>query len=140
MKKSKERISCYFLKKWIGVCEKRKCLYFSHQVEKELCNLNPGVQREKIIREYYLEKTKLGLLIFGVSGIVVLLSVCNMTWNGDLKRNRYIERSKEGRSKTITLDAKIGEEIIEDVVIEINKRELSNDEKKQFVRMAKRKQ
>lgn len=130
MKKSKERISSYFLKKWIGVCEKRKCSYFSHQVEKELCNLNPGVQREKIIREYYLEKTKLGLLIFGVSGIMVLLSVCNMTWNGDLKRNRYIERSKEGRSKTITLDAKIGEEIIEDVVIEINKRELSDDEKK----------
>lgn len=129
MKKTKQSISCYLLEMWMEICKRRKRSYFSHQLERELCNLNPGVQREKIIREYYLEKIKQGLLIFGVSGIVVLVSVCNMALNGDLKRERYIERSKEGRSKTITLDARIGEEIIEDVVIEVKERELSDDEK-----------
>lgn len=130
MKVKKESISLCLLEMWIGICERRKQTYFSHQLEKELCNLNPGIQREKIVREYCLEKIKTGLLILGIGGIVVLLSLCNMTWNGDLERERYIEKSEEGRSRTITLEAKIGEEIIRDVVIEVKERELSDDEKK----------
>ena len=126
----KKSFALYLLELWIGICERRKRSYFSHQMEKELCNLNPGVQREKIVREYCLEKIKIGLLILGISGIVVLLSVYNAAWNGDLERERYIERSKEGRNKTIILDAKIGEELIKDVVIEVEERELSDNEKK----------
>ncbi len=129
MKKNRESIPCYLLKKWIRFCEKRNRLCVSRHMEKELCNLNPGIQKEKVVREYCLEKIKLGLLICGVSGIMVLLSVCNVARDGDLERERYIQRSKEGRSKTITLDARIGEEKIEDVVIEVKEKELSRDEK-----------
>lgn len=129
MKKMKEGISYYLLEKWIGICERKNNTYCSHQIEKELCNLNPGGQKEKIIREYCLEKIRLGVLVFGVSGIMVLLSVCNMTWNGDLVRERYIERSKEGRRKTITLDAEIGEMVVEDIVVDIEERVLSDEEK-----------
>lgn len=128
--KSKKRtISRQILDGWIKVYEKRGYTFFSHRMEKELGGLSPGKNAKELLEEYYLEKTELGLKTLVVGGFVVLICVCNVVMNGDLKEGIYIEKEQTGGGKkAVTLDAEIGNVKINDVLIELDEKELSDDE------------
>ena len=94
-------------------------------MEKELERLNPGSNVKVIIRNYYIEKIQTGLLGMGVCGIVLVLSICNVMMNGDLKEGRYIKKEEiGGGKKEVNLNAEIGEMRVEDILLEVDEMKL----------------
>lgn len=129
MKKNGKQISGQFLDGWIRICERRNHAYFSRQIGKELSSLNPGLKKERAIREHYLEKIRIGAAVLGIGGIIVLLCVCNVVMNGDLKEEKYLEKKEQGGGiKSVVLDAEIGNRIVRDVLIEVDEKTLSDSE------------
>lgn len=90
----------------------------------------PGIDIQKQFREYDREKLSIALKL-GVVGIVMgILCACNQMMNGDLKEERYLERKAiGGGERKVELDAIIGEEMVENVMITVGEQELSDIEK-----------
>ncbi len=113
---------------YVGWFDKKKKSYCSRQLEEELAGLFPGVSVKKQVREYYLKKTESAIKL-GIIGIIfVLLCVFNNRMDGELKEERYLERSPVGGDdKEIVLDAIVGDEIVEDVMVTVGEREISKE-------------
>ena len=113
--------------------DKKKKRYCSKQLEEELAGLFPGVSVKKQIRKYYLKKTESAIRL-GIIGIIfVLLCVFKNWMDGELKEERYLERNPVGGGdREIVLDAIVGDEIMEDVMITIGEREISKEEKSKY--------
>lgn len=113
---------------------RRKKTPFSMQLEKELSELFPGVDVQKRLREYNREKITMALKL-GVAGIVMaILCVGNQMMNDDLIEKKYLERQEiGGGEREVVLDAEIGEEMIEDVMIVVGEQKLSDTEKREIM-------
>lgn len=119
---------------YVGWFEKKKKCFYPKQLEEEFSGLYPGVNIRKQIKEYYLKKTK-NAIKFGIVGfLIALLCICKQVMNGDLKDDRYLERgSVGGGDKQIALDAEIGDERIEDVVIVLGEQEITESAKRKLL-------
>ena len=135
MGKKKKHISEQILDKWIMFCERKKRSCFSYQIEKELGSLNPGINKDKMVHNFYQDKIKCGLLVLGFGGICVMGCIGNGVLYGDLEKERYLEREESG-IRTIVLDAQIGNEVIEDVLIEIDAKKRTDAEVKKILEEA----
>lgn len=134
MKKVIQRISVWIYDKWKKILERYKGNSTWKRMEKELERLNPGSNVKVIIRNYYIEKIQTGLLGMGVCGIVLVLSICNVMMNGDLKEGRYIKKEEiGGGKKEVKLNAEIGEMRVEDILLEVDEMKLSDDDMKQYL-------
>lgn len=129
MERKKRTISGKILDCWINICERRKRKFFSSRIETELAGLYPGASTKMAIRKFYLEKISVGLKVLSAGGVIVLVCVVNFWLNGDLEQGKYLEKEMTGGGKrTVILDAVIGKETVEDVLIEVEEKELSDDE------------
>ena len=138
MRKAKKGISKQVLESGISFCERRNLNFCSHQTEKELCSLNPGVHVKMIIRDYCRKKIETGLMALGIGSLVVLLCIGNVVMNGELSKGKYLEKESVGDGKKIVvLDAEIGEVKIKDILIEVEEKELSDDEIKEQLNIVK---
>ena len=119
---------------YVGWFEKKKKCFYPKQLEEEFSGLYPGVNIRKQIKEYYLKKIK-NAIKFGIVGfLIALLCICKQVMNGDLKDDRYLERgSVGGGDKQIALDAEIGDERIEDVVIVLGEQEITESAKRKLL-------
>lgn len=134
-KKCKKRtISRKILDGWIWICEKRGTVFSSQRLEKEMGSLFPGKNAKEQMEIYYLEKIEIGLKAVAAGGFAVLICVCNVVMNNDLREGIYIDREQvKGGKKEVTLDAEIGNAKIKNVLIEIDEKEKTDDEiKKQL--------
>lgn len=110
--------------------EKKINILVSGQIESELSALYPGVDIKKQLQQYYCEKISLGIKLAVLGLVIALAFVCKQMMNGDLKDDKYVEREANGGGeREVVLDAVIGDERIEDVVITIGEQELSASEK-----------
>ncbi len=130
-RKKKRTISRRILDGWIKACEKRGHLPSSYRLEKELGGLSPGKNTKELLEEYYLEKIEIGLKTAVLGGVVVFICVCNVWMNDDLKEGIYIEKEQVGGGKrNIALNAEVGNVKINDLLIEVDEIQLSDDEMK----------
>ena len=129
--KKKRTISRRILDGWIKVSERRGHMASSNRLEKELGGLSPGKNTKELLEEYYLEKIETGLKTAAAGGVVVFVCVCNVWMNEDLKDGFYIEKEQTGGGKrNIALNAEIGSVTINDLLIEVDEIQLSDDEMK----------
>ena len=117
---------------YAGWFEKKKKNYCSKQLEEELAGLFPGVSIKKQVREYYLKKIGTAVKLGMIGIIFVFLCVLKNGVNDEIKEERYLKRNPVGGGdKEIVLDAIVGDEIVEDVMISIGETEISKEEKRQ---------
>lgn len=115
--------------------EKKNKNYYSGQLEQELSGLYPGVNRKRKVREYYQKKTESAIRL-GIAGVlIVLLYMFKHVTTGNLENERYLERRPVGGgNREIALNALLGDEIIEDVVITVGEREISEEAKRELLK------
>jgi len=134
MKKTINSVSAWFYDRWIELSKRQNNNSSWKQMERELKSLNPGINGEATIRNYYINKIHACLLGMGVCGIVLVVSVCNVLMNGDLKEGRYLKKEGVGgEAKEVKLHAEIGEMKIKDILVEVDEKKLSDDEIKQYL-------
>lgn len=114
--------------------EKRNMCFYSEQLEAEFTGLYPGKNTGKQILKYYREKTERAIK-FGLAGLlIVMICVCKQMMSSDINDGKYLERNSQGGGdKEFTLDAGIGGEIVEDIVINVGEQELSEAEKRMLL-------
>ena len=114
--------------------KKRNRCFYSRQLEEEFTGLYPGRNVEKKILEYYREKTERAIK-FGLAGLlIVMICICEQMISSDVEDGKYLKRqSQGGGDKEFTLDAKIGEKIVEDIIVTVGEQELSDTEKRMLL-------
>jgi len=99
-----------------------------------LSGLYPGINTKRRIREYYQGKAESAIKLGMTGFLIVLLCIFKQMVNDDLKNERYLERRPiGGGDREIVLDALMGDEIMEDVVITVGERELSESAKRELL-------
>ncbi len=120
----------YALDLYIRWFEKRNKCFYSKQLEEEFAGLYPGKNAGKKILEYYREKTERAIKFGMVGLLIVVICVCKQMMSSDIKDGKYLERNSQGGGEEeFTLDAGIGEKIVEDIAITVGEQELSEAEK-----------
>jgi len=134
MKKAIQRIASRIYDRWMKISERYGGKYMSKRIEKELQQLNPGKNVKMTIRDYYVEKIQIGLVGMGVCGIVIVLGIGNVMMNGDLKDGRFVKKEElGGGKKEVKLQAQIGEIKVKEILLEVDEKELSDDEEIQLL-------
>lgn len=126
--KKNEGLAGKVLDIWIAVCERRNHRFYSYRIKKELHRLSPGKNKENLIRTYYLEKIRMVGRIFVFGGIVLVGCICKTVFI-DMDNENYLERENAGGgTKSVVLDAEIGEVTIKDIVVELDDVKLSDED------------
>ena len=119
---------------YVGWFEKRKKCFYSKQLEEELSGLYPGKNIDKQIMDHYRKKTENAIKLGAAGIVIVLLCMCKQMMTDILVEGKYLEReSVGGGDKEIVLDAKIGDESIEDIAIVIGEQEITESAKKKLL-------
>ncbi len=119
---------------YVGWFEKKNKHYYSKQLEEELSGLYPGVNIEKQIKDYYIKKIESAVKLGIATVLIVLLYLCKHLLSTELEDGKYLERNPEGEGdREIVLDAQIEDEMIEDVMITLGEKEMSEEEKEKLL-------
>ena len=114
----------------MGWFEKKNKKYCSGRLEEELSGLYPGIHIGNRIREFYREKIESAIKVGMLGAVFALCCIGKQMMSDDLENNRYLERRPVGDGdREVVLDALIGDETIEDVVITVGEQEISEQEK-----------
>lgn len=124
----------YVLDLYLRGFEKRNRRICPRRLEEEFAGLYPGRNARKQVIEYYRKKTENAIKIGMACILIVALFIGKQIFSRELTNGRYLERSPMGGTdKSYAVEAVIGNTHIEDIVVNLGKRELSEKAKRELL-------